>query len=228
MWNSQPKPTKIIRNRSVSVVFQFQLVSVDFRFQSTSQIHNHKKKKTTQHHNHRYTENSIDSVLKKKKPKIQKRERVIKKCHCEKLRMKRSSRRGEAGVWRWWQRPICVEAAAEVDQGDSKGRFMWRPTCEGDDRGRSRQRWRQIHVEAGVWRRCKGRFMWRPACQGDDRGRSRQRRRQIHVEAGVWRWRRGKFKWKPAWSGGCERDWSGGYESWKGLKWRFWTFVSIV
>ena len=28
----------------------------------------------------------------------------------------------------------------------------------------------------------------------------------------MWRQRRGRFVWKPAWSGGCERDWSGGYE----------------
>ena len=106
-----------------------------------------------------------------------------------------------------------MEAATEVDRGDGKGRFMWRPACEGDDKSKSRQRWRQVHVEAGVWRRRKGKFMWRLACEGDGRGRSRQRRRQIHIEVDVWRWRRDRFTWKPAWSGGCERDWSGGCES---------------
>ena len=55
-----------------------------------------------------------------------------------------------------------MEAAAEVDQGGGKGRFMWRLACEGSGRGRLRQRQRQIRVEAT--------------------------QRQIYVEAGVeWR-----------------------------------------
>ena len=33
-----------------------------------------------------------------------------------------------------------MEVEAEVDRGGGKGRFMWRPACEGGGRGRSRQR----------------------------------------------------------------------------------------
>ena len=35
-----------------------------------------------------------------------------------------------------------MEAAVEVDQGGSKGKFMWSSACEGNSRGRSRQRQR--------------------------------------------------------------------------------------
>ena len=50
-------------------------------------------------------------------------------------------------MWRWRQRPICVEAVVEVARGGGKGRFMWRLVCEGSDRGRPRrQRQRQIKV----------------------------------------------------------------------------------
>ena len=38
-----------------------------------------------------------------------------------------------------------MEAAAEVDRGGGKGRFMWRPACEGNGRDR---------------------FVWRPTCGG--------------------------------------------------------------
>ena len=42
------------------------------------------------------------------------------------------------------------------------------------------------------------------AATGADRGSGKDRF--------VWRQRRGKFAWKPVWSGGYERDWSGGCE----------------
>ena len=43
-----------------------------------------------------------------------------------------------------------MEAAAKVDRGGGKGKFMWRPACEGSGSGRDRlrQRLRQIRVEA--------------------------------------------------------------------------------
>ena len=81
-----------------------------------------------------------------------------------------------------------MEAVAEVDQGSGNGRFMWRPACEGSDRGRSRrqrQRQRQIEVMADRGGRDSGRLTWR---------RQRQieaAQRQICIEAAVWRQHRG-------------------------------------
>ena len=55
-----------------------------------------------------------------------------------------------------------MEAVAEVDRGGGKGRFMGRPACEGNDKGRSRrQRQRQIEVVADRGGRGSGRLRWR-------------------------------------------------------------------
>ena len=87
------------------------------------------KKITTQNHNHRFTENSMDSVLNKTQ-NTEKREgyREMWPWETENEKIKPA----------WGGRRVEVATKADL--------------CGGGGRGRSRRRQRQIHVEASVWR----------------------------------------------------------------------------